>query len=42
MPPHDFAANEVAKNLVKYKDYKKFNLYAMESLETPFNFSLTL
>ena len=42
VPLHDFVANEVTKNLVRYKNEKKFNLFAMDSLEAPFNFSLTL
>ena len=42
VPPHDFVANEDTKNLVRYKNEKKFNLFAMDSLEAPFNFSLKL
>jgi hypothetical protein len=42
VPPHDLVANEDTKNLVMYQNYKKFNLFAMDSLEAPFNFSLTL
>ena len=42
MPAYDLDPNVDTKNLVKYKDYKKFNLFAMEYLEAPFNFSLTL